>query len=141
MKYRIRPFGIPAWLHCKRRVAKKYINRRKRDLWKRFKEFHDYNRDLISDCSGLNTKPDFIEPNYKCIGKKGYVLFDLDFEGPQNSCSFYHCGVGLPKTYEECVGYVKQTIERWKDNKGGWDFADRYSKLILHVDGTFDWGK
>lgn len=143
MKHRPCPFGFPAWRNCKKRVAKKYLNRSwKNKLYKvlkRYASFHLYKDNLISDCSGLNMRFTSIEPNYLIFGKNSEVLLDIDFIGPTNSCSFYHCGIGWPKTKKECEDYIKGIIDYYSKHGDSYGFVERYSKLILHEDGTFEW--
>jgi hypothetical protein len=134
MKCKLKPFGFPAYINCKRRIAKKYIGKNK---WKRFEEFHNY-IGLVNDCSDLNMNPVKIEPEYFSTGRKGYVLWDLSISDNTNSCSFIHCGIEMPKSYEECKKYIEDTIEKYKDNDV-WKFAERYRKIQLHKDGTYEY--
>jgi len=133
-----RPFGFPAWINCKRRVAKKRLNRYGRNLLKRYEHFHDapYRDTLISSCSGLNEVITRVFPIYRSIGKKARVLVDIIFEGPTNSCSFYNCGVGPAKTYEECQTYIKFIIKQWAGHDE-WGFVERYGRCQLNPDGTY----
>jgi len=132
------PFGFPISKNCKRRVAKKWINRRKRNLLRRYRLFHDAPLDtLISACAGLNERTTDVIPSYKRIGKRAEILWDLDFEGPTNSCSFYHCGVGPAKTHKECLAYIKDVIKYWSKRKDPYKFVERYKSVQLNPDGTY----
>lgn len=133
-----RPFGFPVWKNCKRRVAKKWLNKRGRNLLARYVQFHDApHNTLISACAGLNEKFTEIIPSYRRIGSRAEILWDLDFYGPTNSCSFYHCGVDPAKTYEECLEYIRHIIEYWSKREDPWGFARRYSNVELRQDGTY----
>jgi len=133
-----RPFGFPLWINCKRRIAKKWINKRGRNLLKRLEHFHNAPTEtLICTCSGLNEKPEKVIPIYRQIGKKSFVLFDLDFENQSMSCSFYHCGVGPAKSYDECLEYIEKVIEYYSKTNDSYGFAERYKNIILNEDGTF----
>lgn len=133
-----KPFGFPAWINCKRRIAKKWLNRRGRNLLKRYEYFHNVKHDiLISACSGLNEHISNVIPIYRSIGKKAKILVDLDFEGPTMSCSFYNCGVGPAKTYEECQAYIKGIVDYYSTHNDEWGFAERYKNCELHQNGTY----
>ena len=130
-----KPFGFKIQKHYKKRLAKKFIKQRGRNLWKRWKQFHNYSG-LVSDCSGLNALPKYIEPLYMEVKPKAFVLYDLDIVSNTNSCSFYNCGIDMPKSYGECKEYVESIVDNSKDE---WGFSERYSKLTLNSDGTFEW--
>jgi len=132
-----KPFGFPIAKHYKKRLAKKYIKSLGRNMWKRYKQFHNY-KGLVSDCSGLNIQPLEITPVY--VGdNKSKILWDLDIRSSNNSCSFYHCGIDLPKSYEECQEYIKYIIDTYKDHDE-WKLSKRYKMIILKPDGTFNYG-
>jgi hypothetical protein len=75
-KCKIKPFSIPAYINCKRRIAKKWIEegykKSERFLWKRYISFHNY-KGIVTDCTGLNMLPTEIEPIYINIGRKSKV--------------------------------------------------------------------
>lgn len=126
----LKPFGFPLILgQVKRRLAKKIINRRGRDMLKRFHKLQALKvGDLVSDCSGYNDKIVSVEPEYRST-KHGEVLVDLDFRLEHNSCDMYHCGVDLPMSYEE----AKKQLEAFKAK----DPTAWWSKVILNLDGTY----
>ena len=130
-----KPFGFKISRHYKKRLAKKIIKQRGRNLWERWKQFHNYSG-LISDCSGLNALPEHIAPTYVEVKSKSFVLYDIDIMSDTNSCSFYNCGIDLPKSYNECKEYVENIVNNFKDE---WGYFERYSKLKLNPDGTFEW--
>jgi len=135
---KLKPFGFPAWKNCKRRIAKKHINQRGRNLFRRYAQFNGATRDTpIAACAGLNERTTDVIPIYKRIGKRAEILFDLDFEGPTNSCSFFHCGVRPAKTLEECRRYIQDTIEYWSKRNDPHGFAERYKNVELNDDGTY----
>ena len=120
----------------KKRIAKKIINAEGRELLKRFWDFNNKKiGDLICTYDGLNSKVITVDPIYYRT-KRGIVLVDLEFTTDKTSCSMFHCGVSLPITYDQAEAYRLQTIEMWKNNTS-WDFADRYSRIKVHEDGTY----
>lgn len=143
MKHRLRPFGFPAWLHCRRRVAKKHL--KSRNMYHRYKYFHDCpDNQLINDCTGLNMLPEEVWPEYFPIARrarrrKAKILYDIRFVGPTNSCSFGNCGVEPPKTLEECAKSLRETL-KWAHDPNNSYKSDRWDNVVLHADGTFEYG-
>jgi hypothetical protein len=132
----VKPFGYRIAKHYKKRLVKKYIKAHRPGMWEKYKYFHNYSG-LISDCTGLNTKPIKITPIY-ISNYKSQILWDLDIKSNTNSCSFYHCGVDKPKSYEECQDYINDIIKMYKEDDE-WGFAKRYSQIKLNQDGTYKW--
>lgn len=141
MKYPA-PFGYPAFRGIKRRVAKKILARRGRSLYARYCEFHNYPRDgIVRTCSGLNERLKSVEPSYTRVGRRGQVLFDIEFVTARGaSCGLYSCGIELPITREQCQQYVENLVGFCREHGDSWGFAERYSKMTLHDDGTFTEG-
>jgi hypothetical protein len=132
-----KPFGFSAWSGIKRRIAKKIIDQRGREMFKRFQVFSTYKiGDLVRTCDGLNSRVIGVEPVYVSAGRRGKVLVDLDITTDKNSCSMYHCGVGTPISYEEAVAYRDSIIRSYGSNDE-WGFAERYSKMVINEDGTY----
>jgi len=126
----IKPFGIPAWKHCKKRLAKKIIKSRGRDMWKRYQKFHNY-KGLVSGCNGLNMEPVKMIPLY--LGKnKTKIIWDIDLISKYNSCSFYHCGIDKPKSYQECLDYINLIVNGPDDDFG---IKERYKKIKIDENG------
>lgn len=133
-----KPFGFPAWKHCRSKVAKKYINSYNRNMLERWWEMDNLRiGDLINTCSGLNGRVVKAKPIYDRIGKKAEVLFDIEFvcEGGE-CCSVYYCGVEPAKTKEEIEAYCRNIVSYYKDREDTYGFAERYSKIELNEDGT-----
>jgi hypothetical protein len=133
-------FGFPVWVGLKKRIGKKLL-RKDRDFRRRLlKEMAGLAvGDLVQDCSGLNRRIACVTPVYQSVGR-GKVLIDLDFEMTDgSSCSFYHCGVGLPLSYEEAERYRAELVasEQTRGDPDG--LARRYSMqvMLIHPDGTF----
>ena len=125
-----KPFGFPFIVgRVKKRLAKKILNRRGRDMIKRFHKLQALKvGDLVSDCSGYNDKIVSVEPEYRST-KHGEVLIDLDFRLEKMSCSMYHCGIDLPMSYEK----AKVQLEDFKkEDPEAW-----WSNVILNQDGTY----
>jgi len=136
----MKPFGFPAWIGVKKRIAKKIINSCGRDMFRRFQEFDKYKiGDLVCTCDGLNSRVVEIEPEY-VFTRRGKVLIDLDIRTDKNSCSMYHCGVMPPISYKEALAYRDGIIKQWADNDV-WGFALRYSNITIHEDGTYTSGE
>ena len=127
-----KPFGFKTHYHIKKRFAKKLIQEKGRNLWNRYKQFHNYTG-LVNGCTGLNFLPIEINPIYwySKDGKKSYLM-DIELVGKKNSCSFYHCGIDKPKTLQECQDFLNK-IANGPDDK--WDFKERYSKIELDING------
>ena len=134
-----RPFGIPAWRGVKRRVAKKLINSRGRDLLRRYRELSSLKvGDLVRTCDGLNSHVTKVEPDYQVL-RRGVVLLDLDIQTDRTSCSLYNCGVERPCSYKEAVDYRDQLVKGALATGDPWGFAERYSheNMTIHADGTY----
>lgn len=131
--------GVPLWKgSIKKRVAKKYVKLAlgERNMRQRLQEMKNYKvGDLISECSGLNSRIKEIDPQYWHL-RAGVFLHDIDFLTDKTSCSFYHCGVGPPKTAQECRDYIKELIAECEKNGDEWGFVPRYSKIVVNDDGT-----
>lgn len=135
-----RVFGHPLWVGVKRRVAKKHINRHGRNMLQRLlklAETSSSGNNLVYACTGLNCKVTRVEPSYRRVGN-GRVLWDLDFETDKGGCSLYHCGVDAPISYEEALAHRDRVVQRWTGNDY-YGFAERYSKITINPDGTFEW--
>jgi len=135
------PFGFRAWLDIRARIGRKYINKRGRNVLQRYAKFSSFKvGDLISTCDGFNSRVVEVDPYYVPIpnSQEGVYLFDLDIATDTGSCSFYHCGVGLPKTYGECVKYRDSLLKHYQHNDP-WGFCERYSyeNMTIHSDGTY----
>ena len=139
-------FGFPLWRGLKRRVGKKHLPK-DRDFRRRVLVQWRNARigDLYSDCSGLNRRLAAVEPIYRVVNRRGgEVLIDLEFAAEDgSSCSFFHCGVGPPLTYEEAERYRSELVEQERTKGDPQGFARRYSPevMTIHPDGTFtvDW--
>jgi hypothetical protein len=135
----IKPFGFRINRHCKSRLAKKYLKEMDiNDTLNRFNLFHKYPIDgLITACTGLNMQPEKAEPLYIYFGRKSKVLFDIQLYNRFESCSFRHCSVDKPKTYQQCLEYIDHIKTHYKDDDP-WGFKSRYEKIVLNEDGTIN---
>jgi len=138
-------FGIPLWnKRIKKRIGKKIINQIRKGLFSRFLKFKDYKiGDLICDCSGLNIKIVDIIPEYICL-KNNQILYDIEFKNEHGGfCSFLHCGVSYPITYEQAEKYREWILSNPEMRKM---FYKAYSKenMEINLDGTYkrkDWNE
>lgn len=127
------PFGFPAWIGVKRRLAKKIIC----GMLPRYILFHGWRVGaLVRTCTGLNAVILDVEPVY-IYTRRGKVLYDLQFSTTAGGCSLRHCGVDLPLTYEEAVAERDRIIRAWRDNDV-YGFAAKYAGYTINPDGTFD---
>jgi len=134
-------FGVPAWTGLTKRVGKKRLTR-KRDFRRRI--LVDWREakigDLYSDCSGLNHRLAAVDPAYRSVGRgNGKVLMDLDFIAEDGSaCSFFHCGVDLPISYEEAERWRNWLVRKYQA-QGNHQRAREWSPEVttIHPDGTF----
>ncbi len=129
---------IPIWSKTSRRLAKKIIKifGRGRNMMEKFKKLEGFKiGDLVKTCDGLNSHVVEIEPLY-FFTKRGKVLVDLRIITDRNSCSLYYCGVGPPISYNEAVEYRNKIVKAYSNNDE-WGFAERYSNMIIHEDGTY----
>jgi hypothetical protein len=97
-------FGYPLWYgNIKRRVAKKYINRRSIGYINKYsgEKFRQLDiGDMINSCSGLNSTIKEIDPCYINYAG-GKVLVDIDFTTSSGGCSLTSCGVSAAKSQQE----------------------------------------
>jgi len=136
-------FGFPLWRRLKRRIAKKYLRRYDREWF-----FHlaaDRHLatagigSLVQACAGLNERITWMSPQYIRVGH-GEVLFDIDFSSPTNGFSLRHCGVDKPLTYDECIKYCEEAVQRAVDEGDPYGFAKSYKigdGIIVNNDGTY----
>jgi hypothetical protein len=135
-------FGYPAWTGLKQRVGKTHLSR---DfgfrhcvlvVWRDGKV-----GDLYRDCSGLNRRLAAVVPEYAPVGKgKGQVLWDLELLAEDGStCSFKHCGVEPPLSYEQAERYRASLVRRELARGDPDGLAIRWSPevMTIHPDGTF----
>jgi hypothetical protein len=135
-------FGVPLWRGVRWRIGKKYLPK-DRDFRRRvLVQWRDARLgDLYSDCSGLNRRLAAVEPEYRIVNRRGgKVLMDLEFTAEDgSSCSFYHCGVGPPLTYEQAERFRSELVEEERAKGDPEGFAQQYSPevMTIHPDGTF----
>ena len=114
-------FGFPAWYgRIKARVAKKYLHRYPIHY---FVEQHNVFGslkvgDYINDCSGYNGAITAIEPDYLHISR-GEVLYDVDIQTSNTSCSLIHCGIEPELPRQEIILRKMSFIEQWVLGQGG----------------------
>lgn len=110
------PFGYPAWKHCTKRIAKKYINRQGKNLLARWEEMNNLRvGDLINTCTGLNHRVEKVKPIYDKLRKKAEVLYDLEFECEDgHCCSFYYCGIEPSKSKEKIESYIEKLVSYYQ---------------------------
>lgn len=115
-------FGFPLWEgRIRKRVAKKYLNRRTIGyLYRRYRT-HFANAGvgtIINDCSGFNGDVINITPYYwRAPG--GDVLGDIDFTTTNTGCSLIHCGIEPELPREEVEARHLQYLEGWFFGEGG----------------------
>jgi hypothetical protein len=131
------PFGFPAWVGVKRRLAKKVINARGRELLVRYRELSRLRiGDLVRTCDGLNSRVTRVEPDYQEF-RHGRVLIDLDIITDRNSCSLYHCGVDRPITGAQALAYRDALVAHATATGDPYGFAQRYAAMTINPDGTY----
>jgi hypothetical protein len=134
-------FGQPLWIGLKRRVGQRHARR----VWGPWRSLlAEWGKtqagDLYCDCSGLNRRLATAEPDYRRVGRKGKVLFDLDLTATDSStCSFRFCGVEPPLTFEQAEQFRRQLVDKEQRRGDADGFARRYSPDVMniHEDGTF----
>lgn len=141
-------FGFPlVGGRVKKRVARKYLNRRFPWWREAVKLFGNLGvGDLVNDCSAFNVVITELEPDYSSIGSsyrrygrvcRGFVLRDVDIYSARNSASLRNCGVTLPKSYEDLKKDWEERIVFYEKEGDQWGFAKRYRSGTLNPDGTF----
>ena len=134
-------FGFPAWIGLTKRVGKTHLTRERDFRHRILVDWRDGKiGDLYSDCSGFNHRLAAVDPAYRRVGRgKGEVLMDLDFIAKDgSSCSFFHCGVDLPISFEEAERW-RQWLVRKALAEGDHQRARIWSPEVttVHPDGTF----
>ena len=126
--------GHPLWIGMRRRVAKKWLNRRPGDMHARLRAMRDLaNGDLVTDCTGMNGRLLRIEPVYWRVGRRGRVLMDFELTTTNTMCSMYHCGVAPARSYEQLVAYRDQVLRRFAAHDPG-DLLLRYGPEVMTID-------
>lgn len=135
-------FGFPIWTgKVKRRVAKKYLRRFRREHTLR----SEYQRTFsgisvgsyVNDCSGMNGRIVSMTPCYHPVGRGAAVLVDVDFMTTNTGCSLASCGVEPALSREVIEKSILEHHKEWTLGDGGktWYGTDteKYAKAVEHA--------
>lgn len=112
-------FGHPVFINMKRRVAKKYLRKTRRNFLdpEMQKQFANLSvGDFVNDCTGYNGLIKEIEPYYRRIGN-GYLMRDVDIVTSNSACSFIHCGIEVKWTREKIEANRAEFLRTWPTSR------------------------